>query len=511
MPPDGAGYTMLNAPDGDHAWASPDLKLATADTLPAPTLPLSIFPGLWQRWLQRAAERAGAPVDYPVCAVLAAIGAAVGNSRWGSPWDGWKHPPIVWIACIGTPSAGKSPGINAAVTPLADMGANLNADWEERQRDHRTGKQAAKEARTFWEAEVKAAVKQGCAPPKESAAAREPDPPNKRRIYSTDPTIEKARDLSAANPRGLLLHRDELAGWVASMGRYGNGDGGGDRSFWLQAFEGSRWASDRVKDGDDAPDVPHLTWTIVGGFQPDRLSSVLLSGDDDGLAARFLYCWPALLPGVSERPSDTALPFDLADKLGRLWELSMPDNEPLTLPFTEEAAESMQDWRRETKAMEDGASGLFLSWVGKLPGFAVRLSVIFAHMAWVIAPTDTPPPEKITLDDLARAAGFLADYAVPMARRAFGEAALPEAERDARRLARWYLRQPVPRPAVLNARNLRRLGDGPGISTSGRIDAALAELAELGWGRPAGGRAGGSVGRQRSDWLVNPAVREAKP
>jgi hypothetical protein len=61
----------------------------------------------------------------------------------------------------------------------------------------------------------------------------------------------------------------------------------------------------------------------------------------------------------------------------------------------------------------------------------------------------TPAPERITLDDVVRAIGFLSEYVVPMARRAFGEAALPEPERDARRLARWYLRQPHPRPAVV--------------------------------------------------------------
>jgi len=86
---------------------------------------------------------------------------------------------------------------------------------------------------------------------------------------------------------------------------------------------------------------------------------------------------------------------------------------------------------------------------------------------------------------------------------------LPEAERDARRLARWYLRQPRPRPAVLNARTLRRMADGPGIASAPRIEAALAELAELGWVRPAPDRDGDSAGRRRSDWAVNPAVRDA--
>ena len=94
--------------------------------------------------------------------------------------------------------------------------------------------------------------------------------------------------------------------------------------------------------------------------------------------------------------------------------------------------------------------------------------------------------------------------------RAFGEAALPEAERDARRLARWLLRQ-SPIPGTLNARALRRQVDGPGITSSERIEAALRELAELGWVRPAPAREGGGKGRQRADWSVNPALRESAP
>jgi hypothetical protein len=85
---------------------------------------------------------------------------------------------------------------------------------------------------------VKEAVKRRAAPPREPAGAAEPAAPTKRRTYTSDPTWEAARDLSAANPRGLLLHRDELAGWLSGMGRYGNGDAGADRAFWLQAYEG---------------------------------------------------------------------------------------------------------------------------------------------------------------------------------------------------------------------------------------------------------------------------------
>jgi hypothetical protein len=69
-----------------------------------------------------------------------------------------------------------------------------------------------------------------------------------------------------------------------------------------------------------------------------------------------------------------------------------------------------------------------------------------------------------------------------MARRAFGQAALPQAERDSRRLARWLLlRQPV--PTTLNVREVRRMADGQGIPDAARLEAALHELAALGWVR----------------------------
>ncbi len=188
-------------------------------------------------------------------------------------------------------------------------------------------------------------MKSGDPPPAEPEGAREPDGPRRRRLLSTDPTMEAARDLSAANPRGLLLHRDELSGWIAGMDRYGKGGGGGaERAFWLQAYEGGRWASDRVEDRDAPVDVPRLTWAVLGGIQPDRLASMLLSGDDDGLSARFLYCLPAPPAGVSAPPGREGPPFALEDMLRRL--RGMPvreDGDPVELRLTPEAVEALQE------------------------------------------------------------------------------------------------------------------------------------------------------------------------
>jgi hypothetical protein len=421
-----------------------------------------------------------------------------GNARWAKPWEGWQEPPAINAALIGNPSAGKSPALDAVIAPLMEIEAADNEGWQERKREHLTAKLAAEERRAIWEAEAKQAVKHGNPPPLMPADAAEPPAPQRRRILTTDCTIEKAGRLSAANPRGLVLVRDELVGWLAGMDRYSGA--GSDRAFWLQAYGGRPWTPDRVKDGDAEISVPNLTWSIVGGIQPDRLASLLLAGDDDGLAARFLYTWPALQR--PKRPRDGLALARAREWLTRLRALPWTPPAPLLVPFDRSAQAALQKWRQQVAGMEEGAAGLFLSWLGKLPGFAVRLSLIYGHLGWC-EHSRGDPPAVVSETDMLRALTFLADYAVPMARRCFGEAALPEVERDAKRLARWLLRRQL-LPSTLNVRELRRMQDGPGIPTPERLKSALDELAGLGWVRQAD--RGGTNGRPRNDWTVNPAV-----
>ncbi|MCX7684351.1 MAG: YfjI family protein, partial [Acetobacteraceae bacterium] len=439
--------------------------------------------------------------------VLAAVASRLGNARWGSPWSGWAEPPVLWCSLVGLPSSGKSSGMDEAADALAVVEAEANEDWEGRQREYRTRRQEARERRERWQDEVKAAVKNGAAPPLEPEAAREPAPPARRRIVTSDATIEKAGHMAAQNPRGLLLLRDELAGWLGGMGRY-SGAADADRAFWIAAYGGRRWMLDRVKDGDAGVTVPHLTFGIVGTIQPDRVASLLLAGDDDGLASRFLCAWPA-----RRNPTRPTRPPPTGRLVAALRRVEAPPWHPPQrglLPFTEAAAAHLQEWREEAAEMAADASGLFLSWVGKLPGFALRLAVVFQHLDWLTQQEGAPPPAAVDADAVVRAIGFLSEYAVPMARRVFGEAALPEAERDARRLARWWLRQD-PRPDMLNAKAQRRLPNGPGIPTAERMDAALADLAAAGWCRAAPFRAGEVPGRSRKDWEMNPALGEVRP
>lgn len=502
----GMGLTVVEGRDIRVAapWPVPDMTLATARAAPAPVLPLNdAFSGGWADWVAEAAEAAGAPADYVAGALLAVAGSLIGNARWAHPWGEWREPPVLNTALIGRPSSNKSPGLDALVGPLAALEAVENADHAERRREWQTLATAAAARRDAWQREVKQAVQDGHPPPPMPAEAEEPQAPQRRRLLSTDPTTQKAARLSAANPRGLLLVRDELAGWVAGMDRYGAGGGGADRAFWLQTFGGRPWAPDLVKDGDAAVSVPHLLWGVVGGIQPDRLASLLLAGDDDGLAARFIYIWPE--PRKPTRPGPTPHLARGRAWLARLRALPWQPPEPVALPFAENAQAALQDWREEVAGMEDGATGLLLSWLGKLPGFAVRLALVLEHLTWAAGPEGRQPPSEVGEVALRRAVALLDEYAVPMARRTFGEAALPQVEQDARQLARWLLKQ-RPCPGVINVRKLRRTAGGPRIADAPQLRAALEELEALDWVRAAPAREGGKPGRPRDDWAINPAL-----
>src|SRR5215217_4690386 len=167
--------------------------------------------------------------------------------------------------------------------------------FDEEQLLYETEKQAAKAKREEWEVAVKAAVKAGESPPQLPDDAVAPPEPVRPRVRVADITVEKLAALAATLLRGLLMVRDELAGWLGAFDRYGGG--GSDRAFAIEMYGGRSYVVDRMKSPEPLH-IRHLSVGVLGGVQPDKLPAII-SGPDDGLAARFLWSWPDVLPGFS--------------------------------------------------------------------------------------------------------------------------------------------------------------------------------------------------------------------
>src|SRR5262249_54642159 len=94
--------------------------------------------------------------------------------------------------------------------------------------------------------------------------------------------------------RGLLLARDELAGWIGSFDRYaGKGKAGADSANWLSMFNAESIIVDRKTGIPRTIHVPQAAVCVSGGIQPAILQRALgVEPRESGLAARLLLACP---------------------------------------------------------------------------------------------------------------------------------------------------------------------------------------------------------------------------
>ena len=412
-------------------WPEPATRFLRADLPPAPRLPLAevLGPRLAQ-WVTEAADAKGAPPDYVFAGLLSVAGATIGNGRWVHVWKGWAEPPIIWTMCIGLPSAGKSPALDAVIQPLRKVERPLRATAEDDLAAWRERAEVATLAEKAWKTTAAAAIKTGDTPPARPADCDAGPAPHVPRLVVNDCTIERLGAIIASQPRGTLQCRDELAGWLEGMTRY---SAGSDRPFWLEAYGGRGFTVERM--GREPLTIDRLTIGVMGGIQPDRLKTLLFKSDDDGLLARLMPIWPN--PVALKRPgqwSDEAL---LERTLERLLQLDLladdhGGHQPMFIPLTADAQALMDEFRQAVRRWEAGAEGLLLSFIGKLSGLAARLSLVLTCLDW--AAEDGNLPGEVDADHFKRAAELVGNYVLPMARRAYADAAVPQAERSARRL-----------------------------------------------------------------------------
>lgn len=485
-------------------WPEPSGRLLRSDLPPAPTLPLrDVFGSRLSQWVEDAAEAKGAPPDYVVSSVLSVLSSAIGNARWVTPWNGWNEPPVIWTMCVGLPSAGKSPAIDAALQPLRKAERILREAAEDDRKEWSERAELAKLAEATWKEAAKAAIKEGNTPPERPQDCDAGLPPHIPRLVVNDGTIERLGAILARQPRGTLQMRDELAGWLEGMQRYSGG--GSDRPFWLEAFGGRNYTVERM--GREPLTIDRLSIGVLGGIQPDRLKSLLFKSDDDGLLARFLPIWPD--PAPLRRPGAWADEAMMERVLGKVLSLDLVtdedgDTRPWFIPFSEDARSLMDDFRLTVRGWEAQSEGLMLSFIGKLPGLASRLALVLGYLDW--AAEDDEEPHEISVNHFGRAAHLVEAYFLPMARRAYADAATPKAERAARRLVAIIREQGW---RSFTSREVSRL-DRSGLGTTKEINPALAMLEEGDCIRAVHPAATPQGGRPKKLYSVNPALHRRR-
>jgi hypothetical protein len=463
----------------ESEWPEPDLSVLQPNRRAPPKLPIDIFGDRWARWIDRAAESAVAPVDYVVAPLLAAASALIGNARWPQAWQGWKEPPHLWCGAVGDSGDGKSPGADAIIAHvLPFVECRMVADFPDTLREKQTEIEAAKVRLECWKEQVREAVKNGTALPQQPGPV--PRDPIEPVLMMSDTTIERVASLLAtATPKGVLLTRDELAGWLLGMNTYNEGG----RAFWLEAYGGRRYRVDRQKLSEPII-ISNLAVSWYGGIQPAKIVEVQ-QGADDGLMGRFIWFWPNPFPFEQpRRPPDTDWAIMAFDRL-RMLELVPSESglRPLVVPLDDAAIRHLVRFGKLMQEQKETTAGLMRSAIGKARGLVLRLSLVLQYLRWCAEDGYTAPPNTIGEDAVSAAARFVSEYVLPMAERTYSDAACTETDSNTMRLANWIKKE---RPDFVHIRDMQRNVRLAGLRDAKAIHAACAALIEAGWlGRPA--------------------------
>lgn len=270
-----------------------ELKSPAQESIKLPELNLNSIPQAMRHWVQDAAERMQVPPDFFAAPCLVAFAAVVGKQMMIFPKqeDDWAVVPNLWGAIIARPGLFKSPAILEATSFIRDLAkkasnkfevesirADVNADCFRSQLEglKEAIKKAARDQKSAGEIEELEAQMHALRTKLDEQACIH------KRFMVNDSTVEKLSVILKENPNGVLLLRDELAGWGASLNRRE-----GDREFYLESWNGfGSFTVDRI--GRGTIHVPNLCLSIFGGIQPSKLESLCsLTGGSDGLLQRF--------------------------------------------------------------------------------------------------------------------------------------------------------------------------------------------------------------------------------
>jgi hypothetical protein len=433
-------------------WPDIDPNLIEDGRGTVPLLPLDLLPLPWRAWVGERARAAGAPVDYVVQAVLAAVAGVCGAGAVARVTPDWDEPLVLWQVLVGASSSGKSP----ALAPVRRLLGALDPELPVSEGD------------------------------------------KKPRIVADEPALAAVAEAVAANPRGVLLWRDEPSAWLAELGSKDEGH----RARWLDAWSGQAFAVEAALSR--TVPLEKFPLSVLGAIRPDRLEESLRQADS-GLAARFLYAWPdppTYCPLAERR---TARDEQALDLLRRMLKVARTPLNPLVLAFDKDALKAFDGFLSMLHLELGRVDGLEADWMGKGSGTVARLAGILELLAWSGSDTGAAP-QQIGAPSVQAAVRLWGDYFRPHAVRVFGRAAPCDTRRHARSALRWL---EANRKCEVTREDIRRHALRRAIDAS-RTNTVLGELWSAGVLRPAPLPDYPQVGRPAERWQVNP-VLWAKP
>lgn len=238
---------------------APILTTTEEEEVKRDPFPIEVFPDEIQNFILQLKQTLNFSPDILACSIISAISSLVGNSVKVQVKEGYVTAMIFWFMIRGRAGTSKTHPVDNIMKPLKSINKVGFDNYQRMLKDYNALSEEEKN-RT--------------------------DRPVFKQVLVDDATVESFRKILTYNPRGVLLHNDEIKKFIKGMNRY-QGKDTGEEAFWLSSFNNSSFTVNRVKDD---PVVINSTFiNIIGTIQNDVLDDILVKSQESGFIDRFLF------------------------------------------------------------------------------------------------------------------------------------------------------------------------------------------------------------------------------
>jgi hypothetical protein len=462
-----------------EAPVGPATERAPRPVLPYKPFPLDALPEPMRQYIADAAAAIGCDPAFVAVPMLPMLAATIGNTRRVELKKGWTEPAVIWADIVADSGTHKSPALDVALNPIRQRQADAIKAW--------------KEALADYERQ----------PPEERG-----EKPICERYLVADTTVEALAVVLQNVPRGVLLARDELGGWLSAMDAYKPKGKGGDVAHYLEMHRAGHLLVDRKSGRDNLIHIPRAAVSITGTIQPETLRRALgREHFEDGLAARFLATMPPRQPRQwTDREIGADVQKAVEGVINGLYTLDFDsahdDCRPVVLSLSAQAKEVwVAFFDRHAREQADLDGDLAAAW-SKLEAYCARLALVIELVKW--AATGDPPygPNAIRRQSV-EAAIKLVDWFGHEARRVYAALGDSDEERELRQLVGWI----QARGGAVTARELQQYGPARYRGSVEDADAALGQLAVCGTGSWVSVNPGDKGGRPTRRFCLSDATK----
>jgi Protein of unknown function (DUF3987) len=411
-------------------------SIAAPSRVPVLPFPVEVFPEVIATLITQGGAALPCPPDLIGVPMLAVLGAAIGTSYEVEIKEGWTEGPRIYSGVVAQPGDKKSPAEKLATRPLHRLQAGYGEDFEQEKVKHDLAMLVYEVDLADWRGKRRKKSESHQPEGTQQDPPPKPEAPSMAQLLTVDATVEALASVIHGNPRGVLMERDELTGWVLSMNQYKGGKGA-DRQMWLSFWNGASVVINR-KGRPDPLVLANPFVCVTGGLTPDCLGDLVdVRGREDGFLPRILLAYPDPVPLTYTAATVTAaMQSAYEDLINNLLKLGKdtPTHTTVTT-FTTDGRAALITFLNELYDRWNSVDcPVYLRHViAKLEAYTGRLALILQLCRYVSgnSRTDNIEPESV------RGAAQLIRYFLSHAERIYPRLRTTDEDRQVEAAVRW--------------------------------------------------------------------------